>query len=336
MSTKPKPTPPRKEATTRDAWITYRPEIKVLDCTVRDGGLIHNHDFSDTFVRAVYDTCAAAGVDYMELGYKASKRLFSRGEHGSWKFCDEDDMRRICGDNPHPDVKLSAMADAERTDYHEDILPRDKSVLSMIRVATYIHQIPTAVDMIIDAHEKGYETTVNLMALSAVREHELGQALDALAASPVDTIYVVDSYGSLYSEQLHALVRLFKRAIEGTSKQLGIHTHNNQQLAFANVIEAIIEGVNLIDATIYGFGRGAGNCPMELLLGFLRNPKFDQRPVIACIEKHFLPLAREVDWGYSIPYMITGQLNQHPREAMELRESDRKEQFLAFYDKMME
>ena len=75
-------------------WITYRPALKVLDCTIRDGGLINDHVFEDGFVKAVYDACVAAGIDYMEMGYKASKRLFARDKCGDWKFCDEDDMRR--------------------------------------------------------------------------------------------------------------------------------------------------------------------------------------------------------------------------------------------------
>ena len=76
-------------------WVTFRPEIKVLDCTVRDGGLINNHLFEDDFVKAIYNANIEAGVDYMELGYKASKTQFAREEHGDWKYCDEDDLRRI-------------------------------------------------------------------------------------------------------------------------------------------------------------------------------------------------------------------------------------------------
>lgn len=326
----------KKEAEGKASWVTYRPEIKVLDCTIRDGGLINGHLFEDEFVRAVYQASLAAGVDYMEMGYKASKRVYSRTTHGAWKFCDEDDLRRIVGDEPDPRMKLCAMADAERTDYREDILPKDQSVLGCIRVACYIHQIPTAVDMIKDAHDKGYETTANLMAVSVVHERELRDAVEVLAASPADAVYVVDSFGSLYSEQVRHLVRMYRRAVEGTGKDVGIHAHNNQQLAYANTIEAIMCGANRLDATIYGLGRGAGNCPMELLLGFLRNPKFDQRPLIECIENHLLPLSKRIDWGYSVPYMVTGQLNCHPRDAMDLRESQAKEEFLRFYDKMME
>jgi 4-hydroxy 2-oxovalerate aldolase len=160
-------------------WITYRPELKVLDCTIRDGGLINDHMFEDGLVQAVYETCIEAGIDYMEVGYKASKKLFAPSKFGVWKFCDEDDVRRIVGDN-ETSLKLAAMADAEKTDYHTDILPKEQSVLDVIRVATYVHQIPVAADMIHDAHEKGYEVTCNLMAVSIVQEAELAQALEVL------------------------------------------------------------------------------------------------------------------------------------------------------------
>ncbi len=324
-----------KEKDNGESWLTYRPEIKIVDCTVRDGGLMNSHKFDDAFVKAVYDTCVAAGVQYMELGYKASKKIFSPVENGPWKFCDEDVLRRIVGDNKTA-MKLCVMADAERTDYHTDILPKDKSVIDCIRVATYIHQIPTAIDMIKDAHDKGYETTLNLMSISVVNYVDIDRALEVLAKTPVDTIYLVDSFGSLYSEQIRELTLKFMNAVKGTGKQIGIHAHNNQQLAYANTIEALILGANRLDATIAGLGRGAGNCPLELLIGFLKNPKFDVRPVLSSIEKLFLPLQKQFEWGYSIPYMITGQLNEHPREAIKLRASDKKDSYLEFYDMMMQ
>lgn len=319
----------------KDSWVTFRPEIKILDCSVRDGGLMNDHLFEDGFVRAVYEACVAAGVDYMEVGYKASKRLFSPTKFGAWKYCDEDDIRRIVGDNETP-LKLSAMCDAEKTDYHEDILPKERSVLDMIRVATYIHQIPTALDMVKDAHDKGYQTTLNLMAVSTVRESDLDVALEVMAGSEAQAIYLVDSWGVLYSEQIQALTRKYLKAVEGTGKEVGIHTHNNQQLAYANTIEALILGANWLDASICGIGRGAGNCPMELLIGFLRNPKFRLRPIIECIQNTFLPLRRSLEWGYDIPYMITGQLNQHPRAAMEFLASEERDDLVAFYDRSLD
>ncbi|OGS45293.1 MAG: nucleoid-structuring protein H-NS [Elusimicrobia bacterium RIFOXYD2_FULL_34_15] len=325
----------KEEKEEKGSWVTYRPEIKIVDCSVRDGGLMNDHKFEDNFVKKVYDTCVSAGVDYMELGYKADKKIFSPAQYGKWKFCDETDIRKVIGENK-TSLKLCAMADAERTNYHTDILPKSKSVLDCIRVATYISQIPTAIDMIKDAHDKGYETTLNLMAISVVQDRELGDALEALAKTPVGTIYIVDSFGALYSEQIRDLTLKYLKAIEGTGKQVGIHAHNNQQLAYANTIEAIVSGANRVDATINGIGRGAGNCALELIIGFLKNPKFQIRPVLERVQETFLPLRHQIEWGYSIPYMVTGQLNLHPRSAIKMRASDKPDDYVSFYDQMIE
>lgn len=316
-------------------WVSYRPEIKILDCTIRDGGLMNDHLFNDDIVRAVYTTCVEAGIDYMEIGYKNSRRIFSPAENGAWKFCSEDDIRRIVGDNDTP-LKLSAMADAEKSDYSEDIIPCDQSVLDMIRVATYIHQIPLALDMIKDAHDKGYETTCNLMAVSVVSERELDEALELLAESEVGTIYIVDSFGALYSEQIHSLLDKYLRHAEQSGKRVGMHAHNNQQLAFANTIEAIIKGANMLDASMAGLGRGAGNCPIELLVGFLHNPKLRLRPILHCIEQYIEPLREKLMWGFDMPYMLTGLLNQHPRMAMNFNAGEDRGKIVKFYDLISE
>jgi 4-hydroxy 2-oxovalerate aldolase len=323
------------KAAAKGGWVAYRPNIKVLDCTIRDGGLINDHSFDDNFAKAVYDTCVAAGVDYIEFGYKASKKIFGRDKFGTWKFCDEDDLRRIVGEKA-PNTKISVMADAERTDYHEDILPREKSVIDAVRVACYINQIPMAVDMINDANDKGYETMLQLMAVSTIKEHDLDEALEIAATTPAQAIYLVDSFGSLYSEQVRDLTRKYMKAVEGTGKDVGFHGHNNQQLAFANTIEAIIVGANRVDATINGLGRGAGNCPLELIISFLHNPKFRVRPVLQACQDIFVPLSNQMDWGYSIPYAITGHLNQHPRPAMKMRAGKTPDDYVAFYDQMIE
>jgi 4-hydroxy 2-oxovalerate aldolase len=315
-------------------WITYRPELKVLDCTIRDGGLVNDHFFEDGLVSAVYDTCVEAGIDYMEIGYKASKKIFAPSKSGAWKFCEEDDMRRIVGDNDTT-LKIAAMADAEKTDYKTDILPKDQSALDLIRVATYVHQIPVAVDMIKDAHDKGYEATCNLMAISIVQDAEIDQALEVLRETPATTVVVVDSFGSLYGEQVARLVNRYREALEGTGKEVGIHAHNNQQLAFANTIEAIVNGANRVDATAMGMGRGAGNCPMELLIGFLRNPAYRVRPVYKLLQDYFVDQRQKHEWGALVPYNITGQLNQHPRSAISILAEDEKFGFVEFYDKLV-
>jgi 4-hydroxy 2-oxovalerate aldolase len=316
-------------------WITYRPEIKVLDCTIRDGGLVNGHHFDDDFVRTVYQTCIDAGVDYMEIGYKNSDKIFSRDKFGNWKFCREEDVCRALG-NIVDSVKLAAMIDAGRVDWKNDVLPRDRSIFTTMRVAFYVHQLSEAVDMIRDAHEKGYEVWANLMAASTAKEIEIDQALEILAQTPASVLVVVDSYGSMYAETIEHLVKKYLRFGKESGKEVGIHAHNNQQLAFANSIEAIIHGANRVDASIGGLGRGAGNCPMELLLGFLRNPKFKLRPVYTALDKIIVPLRKKIDWGTAPEYIITGQMNQHPRAAIETRENpELRDHYLEFYDRIV-
>ncbi len=316
-------------------WISYRPEIKVLDCTIRDGGLMNNHQFDDDVVKAVFRACVEAGIDYMEIGYKASRKGIVAGEHGAWKYYLEDDIRRLVGENK-TGLKISVMADAERCDYKEDIPPKKESVVDMVRVATYINQIPTALDMVKDAHDKGYETTLNLMAASIVPERVLSEGLELLAQSEAKAIYVVDSFGALYSEQVEFLVRKYLHYCKATGKEVGIHAHNNMQLAFANTIEAIVLGANMLDATMAGLGRGAGNCSMELLIGFLHNPKYDLRPVLRCVQDYIEPLRKKLRWGFDLSYMLTGQLNQHPRDAIKFNASEPPGDIVKFYDEISE
>lgn len=318
-------------------WITYRPALKVLDCTIRDGGLVNAHQFSDEFVGAVYRACVAAGIDYMEIGYKNSKSVFPPDRFGPWRHCAEADLRRVVGhhDPETTGLKLAAMIDAGKSDWERDLVPASESPLSMIRVAFYAHQVPEAVAMIRHAAGLGYETTANLMAVSNITEVEIDTVLEAVADTPATTMVIVDSFGHLYREQIDYLYTKYAAALAGTGKEVGIHAHNNLQLAFANTIEAIILGCNRVDATLHGFGRGAGNCHTELLLGFLRNPKFNLRPVIEVIQEQVLPLRQTLDWGPSIPYHLTGQLNQHPRSAIEWREGPTPDDFLTFYDKLV-
>lgn len=297
--------------------ITYRPDIKVFDATIRDGGLVNDFYFDDEFVKALYQTNIKAGVDYMEFGYKASKEMFDVDKFGKWKFCDEEAIRSIVGDN-NTDLKISVMADVGRCDYKTDIIDRKDSVIDMVRVATYINTMPAAIEMIEDAHAKGYETTCNIMAISKDKESDIDIALEMLGKSNVDGVYIVDSYGSLYPEQIRALTQKYVAMGEKYGKFIGIHAHDNMKLAYANTVEAMINGASMLDATISCMGRGAGNCAMELLLSFLKNPKYNIIPVFEFIEKYMMPLKAKGDavWGYDVPYLITGSLNQHPGDAI--------------------
>ena len=244
-----------------------RTDIKVLDATIRDGGLCNNFDFSDEFVRELYKTNIKSGVDYMEFGYKASRTLFNEADFGKWKFCKEEDIRAIVGENVS-DMKISVMADVGRCDFKTDFLPKSESVIDMVRVACYIHQIPAAIEMIEYFHDLGYETTCNIMAISQAGSGQVGEALEMLCNSSVDVIYLVDSYGSLYPENAGVLAQRYS--------------------------------------------------------------------LLIFIEKYMIPLREAgVQWGFDLQYMFTGQLNRHPREAMNFTAQHRTD-YCEFYKSLLD
>ena len=310
----------------------YREQIKVLDCTIRDGGLVNDHRFSDDFVRTLYRSLSTAGVDYMEFGYRNSKKLVSVNDFGPWKFCDDDKISEVI-DGIESEMKISIMVDAHRV-VEQEFRPVNESPVDMIRVATYVKDIDKAIVLNNRVRKLGYETTVNIMAISTESEFDLVQALKQLAEIDTLAVYVVDSYGSLYSEQIEYYIKLYQEHLPG--KEIGVHCHNNQQLAFGNTIEGIIHNANFLDASVYGMGRGAGNCTLELLLGFLKNPKFKLAPVLKFVQDYMLPMREQYEWGYLIPFMVTGILNEHPRSGIACRQSEDKDKFMEFYEDMLE
>ncbi len=316
----------------------YRPQIKVVDCTIRDGGLMNKSKFSFETVRNVYKSVCAAGIDIVELGYRNSKQMFSVDEYGPWRFCDEENLKKIVDGIKSDKTKIAIMQDAHKA-AAEDILPKSESVVDVIRVATYVKDIDKAIKLANNATEKGYEATINIMSISVALERELDEALQQIEKeTKISACYIVDSFGALYSEDIDFFVDKFKKYLK--NKEVGIHCHNHQQLGFANTIAGIIRGANYLDGTLYGLGRAAGNCPLELLISFLKNPKFNIRPLLEVISRDILPLSKEITWGYSIPYMITGILNRHPDVAMKLMEKgdDAKDKtnFLKFYEGLTE
>ena len=317
----------------------YRPEIKVCDCTIRDGGLMNSSNFSIETVRNVYKAACEAKIDMVELGYHNSKTMFDEKEFGAWRFCDEHMLQQVVEGIENNGTKLVVMQDAHKA-FAEDMAPKSESVIDVVRVATYVKDIDKAIHLANSAIEKGYEATINIMAVSNLIERELDEALQQIKReTKVIAVYIVDSFGAMYSEDIDYMVDKYQ-TILGDKIEVGIHCHNQQQLGYANTIQGIIKGANYLDSTLYGFGRAAGNCPTELLIGFLKNPKYNIRPLFQVLGSDILPLRDTMHWGYSVPYMISGMLNQHPQAAMEMMKKDEKDEerlnFAGFYDKMAE
>jgi 4-hydroxy 2-oxovalerate aldolase len=314
-----------------------RENVTVVDCTIRDGGLMNDSQFDIETVRAVFDAVCKSGLDYCELGYRNSKKMFDPAQFGPWRFCEEEDMRAATEGIDHRNTKVAVMMDAHKSS-PEDLLPKSESVIDMVRVATYVKDMPLAIRLANHAHELGYETAINIMAISHAYMGDLEKVLDEIETkTSIQAVNCVDSFGALYADQLHFLIEKFKMHMK--TKAVGVHFHNNQQLAFANTIDAINRGCTWADATLNGFGRAAGNCCTELLVGFLKNPNHDILPLLEVLGKYIIPLKKSIEWGYHIPYLITGQLNQHPTTAlrqMGLTEEEGKYDYVKFYSEVDE
>lgn len=303
--------------------------VKVLDCTVRDGGLMNRWKFDDAFVARLIAASREAGSAYVELGYKASTAFFDPAEYGRWRFCREEVLREFW--DPTGDSVLTIMLDIGRFD-PRDMVPAAESVVGAVRVACYVPQIEEAVATTRILHDLGYETFVNIMAVSEAEPRALDAALALVGRqSPARAVYVVDSYGNLTPDQTRSLIR---RYAEASGKEVGFHGHNNLQLALANSLAAVEAGAQFLDASLAGMGRGAGNTPLELLLPQLGTPLGRMAPLFSLLETDVPTLQRSLRWGYEVPYILSGLANQHPREAMELMDRGRGAVESGYLDKV--
>ena len=293
-----------------------RRRIKVLDCTIRDGGICNDWQFGHAHVRKVFEALTASGIDYMEVGYRTKEGVFDATKVGPWRFCKEEDLRQAVAEGP---LTLTTMVDVGRVG-PEDIPKRSDTLIGGVRIATYAHQMDEALRILDHCLEAGYETFVNVMAVSTLPPDDVDTFLLKLAGSGVHNVAIVDSFGALFPYHVRYLVHKYMNYL-GEDIKVGAHFHNNQQQAFANSITAIDEGVDFVDATIFGMGRGPGNCPLELLLFYLDNPRHDVAPVLDLIED-FAELREELRWGYQLPYAITGYYNLHPRAGIERMGTD--------------
>lgn len=303
-----------------------RRDVQILDCTIRDGGCNNRWQFDHGLVRDVVRGLDAAGVDIIEIGYQTTEGIYDRNEMGPWRFCDEDDLRAV---TEGLDVRVSCMVDMGRFEA-ADIRPAEDSVVDVMRIATYGEDVPAAIDLGHAMLDAGYDVHLNVMAVSTNTPQEVDRFLEQIQRSRVANVAVVDSFGALYPHHLRYLIRKYKNWLRPDQK-VGVHLHNNQGVAFANTIIGIEEGAQIADATIFGMGRGAGNCPLELLLMYLDDETHDPRALLPLLER-FAAIRDELRWGYHPAYAITGWLNRHPREAIRHMRTEHPYDVTEFYD----
>jgi 4-hydroxy 2-oxovalerate aldolase len=304
-----------------------RHNVKVLDCTIRDGGCCNEWQFEKELVARTFQALRDGGVDYMEIGYQTTDGVYDDAKAGPWRFCREDDLREVAD---RSNMKLSIMLDWGRAT-KEMIVPKSETIVDVIRVATYAKDVEGTIDLLEHAQGLGYETFCNVMAVSTCTPQEVDVFLEKLRNSGVPNVALVDSFGAMYPHHVRYLIRKYKNWLRPDQK-LGVHMHNNQQTAFANSIVAIEEGADVIDATIHGIGRGAGNCPIELLLMYLDDPRYDVRPILGLIDD-YADMRDDLRWGYHLPYVINGWLNLHPKSSIErMSRDDRYDTVRDYYE----
>ena len=308
--------------------LTLRPDqrVRVVDCTVRDGGLCNDWQFDTDLVRRTLRALGAAGVDVVEIGYRAKRDEGDKTTGGPWRYSSDEDIRAVTAAGG---PKLAVMVDQGKAQL-SDLGPKADSPIDIVRMATYAKDIDAALDFMEGAGQLGYEVFCNVMAVSQCTPREVDDFLAKLRRSSVPNVAVVDSFGALLPHHVRHLVRTYKAGLR-PDQQVGVHMHNNQQTAFANSVVAIEEGANFVDATLFGMGRGSGNCPIELLLMYLEEARFDLRPILAVVDD-YAALSDQLRWGYHLPYALSGWLNLHPRAAIEAMKAPRPDS-AAFYDR---
>ncbi len=284
-------------------------KVKILDCTIRDGGYLNDWHFDLKLARELYRAHSRSGVDFVEIGFRSTDKYFDPKQYGPWRFTPETLLSEVVKGISGPAVSL--MVDFGKVDI-EDIPDRKNSIASMYRVAVHKDQVLPAIEFCNVIADKGYIASIQLMGIVSYTEDDFNQILGALKDSKIDYVYFADSYGSLLPSDIKGI--LDRLAITG--KKIGFHAHNNLQLGFANTLEAIKSGVDIADGTVYGMGRGAGNLPIEILLSHLEKTSvknsYNVLPVLDIIDRYMLDLHKDLKWGYDLPYMLSGMFEVHP------------------------
>lgn len=295
--------------------MSPKPTVKVLDCTIRDGGFLNAWKFDPGVVREVYRAASKAGVDIVEIGYRGSERHFDRAKYGPWRFSDEGDIRAAVSGIDGARVAVMGDFGAIAADDFPDAAG---SPVSLVRVAAHKPELARALQLLQAVKKKGYQVALNAMGAAGYTDAERRGVADLVRDSGLDYVYLADSYGSLFPDQVRGM---FEPLLEVPGIQVGFHPHNNLQMAFANTLEAIRCGVHIVDSTMFGMGRGPGNVPTEILLSYLQRfqpDRYNAVPVLNCIDLHFVEYEREHPWGYQLPYMLSGILECHPNYAKNL------------------
>ena len=295
--------------------------VKLLDCTLRDGGYYNNWDFDADLVSSYLKAMACSGVDYVELGLRRFESSQCLGAHA---FTTDQYIKRL--DLPEG-PKYGLMVDAKTI--LDSRMPSEKAVnalfgasknesINLVRVAAHFHEIDQAKEILTSIKALGYKVGLNIMQSSAQSSASLAKAAKLVSQwSVVDVLYFADSLGSMNEFDIE---RIYKALRSYWSGEVGFHAHNNMAQGCTNVMTAIDLGCTWVDGTVSGMGRGAGNAETEYLLfnDRLGKNKSDLSQLVALANRYFYPQKSNFGWGASIEYLLGAKLGIHPTYIQEL------------------
>jgi 4-hydroxy 2-oxovalerate aldolase len=304
-------------------------QIRVIDCTLRDGGYYNHWDFRTADVERYLSAVGAAGVDVIEIGFRGFAQATFLGP-----FAYSTD--EFLGSLKVPSgATLGVMVNASELVGHADgpaaavdalFAPAADSPVSLVRIAAHVKEAAACEPALARLRDLGYTAVINLMQVSRYDDDvitDLGRVIDAWGT--VEALYFADSLGNMRPADVEQCVEALRRGWTGA---VGVHTHDNCGRALANTLAAAEVGATWLDATILGMGRGAGNTRTDFLLFELVEAGVDRyRPaaLVDLTEREFAALRREHGWGTNLLYFMSAAYEVHPTYVQMMQSDDRYE-----------
>lgn len=294
--------------------LNFNKKFQILDCTLRDGGYYTEWDFDENLVEAYAQSVEVLPIDYIEVGYRS---IPLGGYLGEYFYSPDYVLKKLKALMPTKQLVLILNEKDIRESHIKDgLLDSCKPYVSMIRLAIDPKNMQRAVLLAQAVKKEGFKVAFNVMYMSKWAED--ASFLDCLNGLDhvIDFFYMVDSYGGVMPEDVIKTIELVKKK---TNTTLGFHGHDNLEMALINSLTAINYGCEIIDATITGMGRGAGNLRTELLLTYLEGIgeiRVNYNKLGAIVSK-FEELKKQFMWGTSLPYMFSGANSLPQKQVME-------------------
>lgn len=286
--------------------------FQLLDCTLRDGGYYTDWDFCSDIVDSYIESMNKLPIDYLELGYRNNPDKEYLGKFG---YCPVSVLTEI---RKNSTKKLAVMLN-EKSTKPEDLKQLTepiKGLVDMIRIAVDPKNLLRAIELAKAVKTQGFEVGFNIMYMSKWGGYEEFYEQLPDLNGVVDILNMVDSFGGIMPDEVEIIVKQLREIVDC---KIGFHGHNNLQMGLANTLKAIETGVDSVDATILGMGRGAGNLNTELLLSYLNKKGLAvDFNVLGDVITTFNPLFEKYRWGTQLPYMISGANSIPQKEVMSL------------------